>query len=142
MNRISVVIVIEIKMDARGNKVGGGVTRRRRAEAIAKSSSCDGMMVKGKKENGAKLAKRKKKKPIMPASTPSKSSTKMKKSISSPAEVHLPSLKMTSRSIVYLKPIIECFILAGVLKSSHSSQVNPPAVEKESLHKTDILPKW
>lgn len=102
MNRISVVIVTEIKMDARGNKVGGGVTRRRRAEAIAKSSSCDGMMVKGKKENGAKLAKRKKKKPTIPASaTPSKSSTKMKKSISSPAEVHLPSLKMTSRSIVY-----------------------------------------
>ena len=87
-------MVTEIKMDTRGsNKTGAGVMRKRRTAAISKSSSCDGMMVKGKKDAGAKLAKRKKKKP----STSCKSSTKMKKSVSSPAEVHLPSLKMTSK---------------------------------------------
>lgn len=94
----NVVMVTEIKMDTRGsNKTGAGVMRKRRTAAISKSSSCDGMMVKGKKDAGAKLAKRKKKKPSVPASTSCKSSTKMKKSVSSPAEVHLPSLKMTSK---------------------------------------------
>ena len=88
-----------IKMDTRGNNKTGGVSmRKRRTAAISKSSSCDGMMVKGKKDGGAKLAKRKKKKPSMPASMSCKTSTKMKKSVSSPAEVHLPSLKMTSKS--------------------------------------------
>ena len=130
-------------MDTRGSRAGGVATRRRRTAAIAKSSSCDGMMVKGKKEGGAKLAKRKKKKPAAPAaSTPSKSSVKMKKSISSPAEVHLPSLKMTGNSPkMRTYYTVKCFALAGVLKLSHSSQVNPPiVVEKELLHTPDILP--
>lgn len=99
-------------MDTRGSKTGGVVTRRRRTAAVTKSSSCDGMMVKGKKEAGAKLAKRKKKKPPVPASVPSKTSAKMKKSVSSPAEVHLPSLKMTSKGRCSSMIIVKYFVLS------------------------------
>ena len=75
------------------------VTRRRKPVAMSKSTSSDGMMVRGKKEN-PKLSKRKKKKPVTRASTPPKSSAALKKSASSPAKVHLPSLKLTSKSEV------------------------------------------
>ena len=120
-------------------------TRRRKPVTMSKSNSSDGMMVRGRKENGAKLSKRKKKKPVTRASTPPKSSAAMKKSASSPAKVHLPSLKLTSEfQLNVYKWFIKLVHVDGSVTqgSPPVPRLQPPvsrSFEKELFRKPDVI---